>query len=93
MDNLTLPVFLFGSLIAFLIGALIHLVVGGKLLRLIFCMIFAWIGFWVGNYLAGRFSLEFLKYGLVSYGAAVITSLIFSIFGYWISGENKPESD
>ena len=93
MVNLTLPVFIFGSLIALLLGALVHLVAGGKLLRLIFSMIFAWIGFWAGNYLAGRFNLEILNYGLVSYGPALMIALIFSVFGYWISGENKPESE
>lgn len=93
MIDLTLPVILFGSLIALLIGALVHLIAGGKLLRLIFSMLFALIGFWAGNYLADRLSLEILKYGLVSYGSSVVNSLIFSVFGYWISGENKPESD
>jgi hypothetical protein len=93
MFDLTFPVFLFGSLIALLIGALVHLIAGGKLLRLFFSMIFAWIGFWSGNYLAGRFNLDLLKYGLVNYGPALIIALIFSILGYWISGENKPEGE
>ena len=93
MLNLTLPVFLFGSLIAFLLGAIVHLIAGGKLLRLIFCILFSWIGFWAGNYLATRFNFEILKYGLVNYGPAIVFALIFSVFGYWISGENTPEGE
>jgi len=93
MFNLTFPVFVFGSLIALLLGALVHLIAGGKLLRLIFCMLFSWIGFWSGNYLGTRFNLEFLRYGQVSYGAAILAAAILSIFGYWISGENTPASE
>jgi hypothetical protein len=93
MFNLTFPVFIFGSLIALLLGALVHLIAGGKLLRLIFCIIFSWIGFWSGNYLATRFNLEILRYGQVNYGSAILVALILSAFGYWISGENIPESE
>lgn len=93
MFELTLPVLIFGSLIASLLGALIHLVAGGKLLRLIFCIIFSWIGFWGGNYLGLRFNLEILKYGQVNYGPSILLSIIAAIFGYWISGENKTESE
>jgi len=93
MFNLTLPVFIFGSLIALLLGALVHLIAGGKLLRLIFCIVFSWIGFWSGNYLAARFNLDILRYGQVNYGPAVLIALILSIFGFWISGENTPEGE
>jgi hypothetical protein len=93
MFNLTLPVFIFGSLIALLLGALVHLIAGGKILRLIFCIVFSWIGFWSGNYLAGRFNVYILQYGQVNYGPAVLIALILSIFGFWISGENTPESE
>ena len=93
MANLTLPVFIFGSLIAFLIGALVHLIAGGRLLRLIFSIIFSWIGFWGGNYLATRFNLSILKYGQVSYAPALLAALILSVFGFWISGENRPDGE
>lgn len=93
MLNLTLPVFIFGSIIAFLLGALVHLIAGGKLLRLIFCIVFSWIGFWLGNYLATQFNVEILRYGQVNYGPAILIASIISVFGYWISGENSPESE
>jgi len=93
MFNFTFPVFLFGSIFALLIGAFIHLITGGKLLRLFFCMFFSWLGFWGGNYLSLRFNLDILEYGQINYGGAIISSVISGIFGYWISGENKPESE
>jgi len=47
--NITFPQLIFGSLVAGLIGSSIHLVLGGKPLRLIFSLIFSWIGFWTGQ--------------------------------------------
>jgi hypothetical protein len=93
MFNFTFPVFVFGSLIALLLGSLVHLIAGGKLMRLIFCMLFSWIGFWTGNYLGTRFNVELLRYGTVNYGPAILIALILSVFGFWISGENTPESE
>ena len=89
MSNLTIPVFAFGSLIACLLGSLIHLVFGGKPLRLVLSILFSWIGFWVGNYIGIRYGLIVLKYGPVNYGTAIIFSFILGLGGYWISGENK----
>ncbi len=91
MFELTLPSILFGSIIAWLIGATIHLIAGGKLIRLIFSMLFAWIGFWVGNYFSNKFGIYIFKYGQIIYGPAIISCVIISIFGYWLSGENKAD--
>ncbi|MBM3136726.1 MAG: hypothetical protein FJZ98_00900 [Chloroflexi bacterium] len=93
MFNLTFPVFVFGSLIALLLGAVVHLIAGGKLLRLIFCLVFSWIGFWSGNYLGTRFNVEILHLGQVNYGPAILAAAVLSIFGYWVSGENTPASE
>jgi len=93
MFNITFPTFILGSIIAGLIGALVHLIAGGKLIRLIFCMLFAWIGFWGGNYLAVRFGLNIFSYGQINYGPSVLLSVATSLFGYWLSGENKEEEE
>ena len=90
MTNLTFPVFIFGSLVSLLIGAFFHLIAGGKLIRLVFCMVFGWIGFWGGNYFSQRFGIHTIQYGQISYGTSIISSLILAAVGYWISGENKP---
>jgi hypothetical protein len=92
MANLTIPVFIFGSLIGLLIGALFHLIAGGKLIRLVFCLIFGWIGFWGGNYFSQKFGIQIYQYGHISYGIAMFSSLLLAAGGYWISGENKPDS-
>jgi hypothetical protein len=93
MLGLTLPVLIFGSIIGLLIGAIFHLIAGGKIIRLIFCLVFGWIGFWGGNYLSQKFGFQILQYGQVSYGTAIFVSLLTAAAGYWISGENKPDVD
>jgi hypothetical protein len=88
MSNLTFPIFVFGSLVGLLIGAIFHLIAGGKPIRLIFCLIFGWVGFWVGNYLSQRFGMQIFQYGQISYGISIIFSIILAGGGYWLSGEN-----
>ena len=91
MINLSQPIFYFGSLIALLIGAFIHLVAGGSLLRLIFSLVFALLGFWVGNYLGGRVGLSIVSFGAIDYGWSPGRSITCLVFGYWLSGESKKE--
>jgi hypothetical protein len=91
MLGLTLPVFIFGSIIGLLVGAIFHLIAGGKIIRLVFCLAFGWIGFWGGNYLSQKLGFQIFQYGQVSYGTAIIVSLVSSAAGYWVSGENKPD--
>ena len=92
MTGITIPTFLLGSVVAWLIGALLHLIAGGKLLRLIFCIIFAWIGFWIGNTIAGNFNISIFEYGQIDFGIAIPISIVASLFGYWLSGENREEN-
>lgn len=89
MENITTPIFYFGSLIGCLVGAAVHLIAGGNLLRLVFCILFAWLGFWAGNFAANRIGFEIFNYGPVDYGWAIGISILASLFGFWISGENK----
>jgi hypothetical protein len=93
MFNMTFPTFVLGSIVAWLIGALVHLIAGGKFLRLVFCLIFSWIGFWGGNYLGNDLGLNILHYGQINYGPALLLSVIAALFGFWLSGENRDEDE
>jgi len=92
MAIITIPVFIFGSLIAGLVGSLIHLIFGGKPFRLLLSILFSWIGFWVGNNLGFQYGLYFFKYGPIYFGTALLVSLILGLIGYWISGEKQKPS-
>lgn len=93
MTPLTFPVFIFGSLIAGLIGSLIHLILGGKPFRLLLSIISSWIGFWLGNNLGLRYGLIIFNYGQINLGFAILLSILLGLIGYWISGENQKPSN
>jgi len=93
MTPITLPIFIFGSLVAGLIGSLIHLILGGKPFRLLLSILSSWIGFWFGNNLGSRYGLCFFKYGQINFGFAIFLSIVFGLIGYWISGENQKPSN
>lgn len=89
--NISIPHLIFGSLIAGLIGSLIHMILGGKPLRLLFSILFSWIGFWTGHSIANRYYLHFIRYGTINIGIGIVFAIVIGIFGYWVAGENKKE--
>jgi len=92
MQNLTPPIIYFGSLLALLIGAFVHLIAGGNLLRLVFSLIFSLLGFWVGVYIADRTGISIIPFGPIDYGWSIGISAASAVVGCWLSGERK-ESD
>ena len=90
---MTLPAFLFALLIAFLYGALYHLIRGGGFWRLIFCLGLSALGFAVGYLVGYWFGLLLMPLGSIDLGSASIGSLIFLVGGDWLSRiESKPQS-
>ncbi len=81
---MTLPTLIFGGLLATLYGAVFHLIRGGGLGKLLVYILLSWAGFWSGQFIAERYSLEFLNIGSLHLGIATILSIIFMIIGYWI---------
>ncbi len=76
---------LLGFLIATLCGAGFHLYKGGSLWRLGLYIIFAWVGFWGGHFLANQLGWTFLRVGTLNVGLATILSLVVLLIGYWLS--------
>jgi hypothetical protein len=91
--KIAIPQLIFGSLAAGLIGSVIHLVLGGKLLRLVFSLVFSWIGFWAGHAIANRYSFFYFRFGTINFGAAFFGAVVIGLFGFWIAGENKIDKD
>ena len=75
MFSLNIPNLIFGTVIAGLIGSLIHFIFGGKPLRLLFSILFSWIGFWVGDNLGQRYGVSFFLYGSIYLGTAIAPPL------------------
>jgi len=86
--NIAFPQLIFGSLIAGLIGSLIHLFLGGKPLRLVFSLFFAWVGFWVGHSISDRYQFYLYQLGTLDIGTGVIFAILLGVIGYWFAGDN-----
>ncbi len=82
---MTFPALLFGFLLATVYGALFHLWRGGGAGRLLMDMTLAWVGFWVGNYIATLIGIPLFKIGPLLLGPATLGSLILLFAGHWLS--------
>ncbi len=90
---MTLPAFIFGSLIAVLIGSLFHLVVGGNLRKYILFLFFTWLGFWIGHYISNRMSFTIWRVGLFDLGFDILSSIIVVLIIFWIDKGSVEEKE
>ncbi len=82
---MTPQAFLFGALVATLIGALFHLWRGGSLRRLLLYVALSWLGFWGGHMLAAQLEWNFAAIGPLNLGMAILTAVVVLAIGYWLS--------
>jgi hypothetical protein len=57
------PTLSFAVLTATLIGALMHLIIGGDLRRLLLLLVSSWLGFGIGHFLGAALQIESLNVG------------------------------
>ena len=74
----------FGFLLASVYGALFHFWKGGKPWRLLAYLIFAWVGFWLGQLIGNAIGLVFIKVGSLNVGFASSMSLLVLFVGNWL---------
>jgi len=82
---MTIPTLILGLILSTLYGALFHLWRGGNAGRLLFYIILAWIGFWVGQFIGNMLNLSFDTLGQLHIVASTLCSLILLFVGYWLS--------
>jgi hypothetical protein len=82
---MTIPSILIGVIISSLYGVAFHLWRGGGLGRLIFYIMLAWVGFWIGHVVGNYLGLTFLSLGPLRLGTATIGTIILLGIGYWLS--------
>jgi uncharacterized membrane protein YeaQ/YmgE (transglycosylase-associated protein family) len=82
---MSIPTIILGLIISTLYGALFHLWRGGNAGRLLLYIIFAWIGFWLGQFIGNYFNLTFDTLGQLHIVIASLGSIIFLAIGYWLS--------
>ena len=73
---MTFPSLLLGCVIAALLGALAHLILGGGLGRLVLFIIIGLVAFWFGHALGNIMDFHFLSVGAIRLGAALPITLI-----------------
>jgi hypothetical protein len=82
---MTLPSIILGIVISSLYGTIFHLYRGGGPGRLLLYLVSAWIGFWLGQFLANTLGWSFLSLGPLRLGMGTIGSAITLAIGYWLS--------
>jgi hypothetical protein len=94
MDN---PIIILGIVVSTLYGAVFHLLKGGSLGRLVFYILLAWAGFWLGQYIATEMEISIYRFGTLNLIMATLFSFAFLFFGHWLSlidhGRNDSTSD
>ncbi len=81
---MTAPNFVFGMVIATLLGVLFHLWRGGSLGRLLFYILASWFGFWVGQAIGGWTGIRFLSIGALRLATAVPVAIVALLIGHWL---------
>ena len=82
---MTIPSLVLGLVIALLIGALFHLVLGGGLGRLFFYLFLSVVGFALGQLLGSLRDWILFPIGTLNLGMGIIGSFVILVVGYWFS--------
>ena len=65
---MNLPAILFGIVLSSAYGTAFHFWKGGSLNKLIYYVILAWVGFWIGHYVGGLLGWSFAAVGPINTG-------------------------
>ncbi len=77
--------YLFGFILATLLGALFHLWRDGGIVRLLIYLVLGWLGFLVGHLASGTVGFNFLSVGPVNIAGGIIGSIAFLFLGHWFT--------
>ena len=86
---MTLPAFIYGTLIALFLGSAFHLWKGGSFGRIILYNIISFLGFWGGHFVGGWTNFSFWIIGPIRLGTAILGSIIILLFGHWLGLINR----
>ncbi|HHX09382.1 MAG TPA: hypothetical protein GX730_08160 [Chloroflexi bacterium] len=82
--------YLFGWILATLLGAIFHLWRDGGIGSLLLYLLLSWGGFLVGHWVARSFGLAIMNVGPVYLGGGILGSVAFLFLGHWI-GRVEPD--
>lgn len=76
--------YLFGFIIATLLGAIFHIWRDGGIGRLLLYLLLSWFGFFIGHMAANSFGLKFMSVGPVNLAGGIAGSVVLLFLGHWI---------
>jgi hypothetical protein len=80
-----IPTIVFGVLLSTLYGAAYHLIRGGSLRRMLFFIVLAWAGFWLGDAIGYFMRWNFASAGALNAGTGTVLSVAFLLIGDFAS--------
>ncbi|MFN2146395.1 MAG: hypothetical protein ACK2T7_13670 [Anaerolineales bacterium] len=86
---MTIPSLLLGCVIAALLGAAAHLILGGGLGRLVLFLFIGLVAFWFGHVLGMILEIKFLNLGAIHLGTALPVTLIALAVTAWLSAIDR----
>lgn len=90
---MTLPAFLFGSLLALLYGAVFHLWKDGGFLRLVADLLLGLLGFWAGHGFAAFLGWRWDLVGVLHFWAGTFAAVAFLLAGHVLAQQPPQSSD
>lgn len=86
------PTLVFGLLLATLLGALAHLILGGGGGRLLLFLAAAWIGFALGEAIGGIMRITTLSFGPLNTLAAALGAVVALVAAAVLSGRERTDA-
>jgi uncharacterized membrane protein YeaQ/YmgE (transglycosylase-associated protein family) len=77
--------YIFGWILATLLGAVFHLWKDGGFWKLVIYIVLSWIGFFLGHLIAKSAGFNFMNVGSLYLGGGIIGSIIVLFAGHWFS--------
>lgn len=82
---MTLPAMILGFLVSTILGAILHLVLGGGFGRLLLYLFLGWVGFWAGQGIASYLGWSFDRLGQLHLMTDSVFCVLFILVGYYLS--------
>jgi uncharacterized membrane protein YeaQ/YmgE (transglycosylase-associated protein family) len=82
---MSIPTLFLGLVLSTLYGSLFHLWRGGNAGRLLYYLVLAWVGFWLGHVVGNLLNVSFDSIGQLHFVFATLGSVILLGIGYWLS--------
>ncbi len=83
------PTLVFGFILATLLGAVFHLIMGGDVRRLALFLLAGWIGFAIGQLIGVIADVDLLRIGTLRAFSAVLGAIITLILTHFLTYDRK----